>query len=196
MLAKRSVSVRCIMQAGVPRVVCRSPTSSNHHERRHKVWARWRLEENTLVAAVLFPSTSWCSFIFIFARDAFARSKRTLKPSPPSSETPSVRHARETSCTREPRSPRYRSAQPRSISVLAVKVCYATYLAPHLTTSPFAPSHPFLGLLTFFRAAPTLSVVVCILRIVIMVLSKRYCVQYLDGTVECFRDGFWYTDVS
>jgi hypothetical protein len=29
-----------------------------------------------------------------------------------------------------------------------------------------------------------------------MGLVKRYCVEYVDGTVECFRDGFWYTDVS
>jgi hypothetical protein len=29
-----------------------------------------------------------------------------------------------------------------------------------------------------------------------MVLSKRYCVEYVDGTIECFRDGgFWYTEV-
>ncbi|KAJ4382861.1 hypothetical protein N0V86_002086 [Didymella sp. IMI 355093] len=28
-----------------------------------------------------------------------------------------------------------------------------------------------------------------------MVLSKRYCVEYVDGTIECFRDGgFWYTE--
>ncbi|KAF2118265.1 hypothetical protein BDV96DRAFT_380911 [Lophiotrema nucula] len=27
-----------------------------------------------------------------------------------------------------------------------------------------------------------------------MGLQKRYCVEYVDGTVECFRDGFWYTD--
>ncbi|OAL56043.1 hypothetical protein IQ07DRAFT_639667 [Pyrenochaeta sp. DS3sAY3a] len=28
-----------------------------------------------------------------------------------------------------------------------------------------------------------------------MVLDKRYCVEYVDGTRECFReDGFWYTD--
>ncbi|KAF2789943.1 hypothetical protein K505DRAFT_365163 [Melanomma pulvis-pyrius CBS 109.77] len=27
-----------------------------------------------------------------------------------------------------------------------------------------------------------------------MVLSKRYCLEYTDGTVECFREGFWYTD--
>ncbi|KAF2634939.1 hypothetical protein P280DRAFT_474235 [Massarina eburnea CBS 473.64] len=26
-----------------------------------------------------------------------------------------------------------------------------------------------------------------------MVLSKRYCVEYIDGTIECFREGFWYT---
>ncbi|OAG08877.1 uncharacterized protein CC84DRAFT_1215339 [Paraphaeosphaeria sporulosa] len=29
-----------------------------------------------------------------------------------------------------------------------------------------------------------------------MELTKRYCVQYLDGTVECFRDGFWYSDTG
>ncbi|KAF2187853.1 hypothetical protein K469DRAFT_569101 [Zopfia rhizophila CBS 207.26] len=29
-----------------------------------------------------------------------------------------------------------------------------------------------------------------------MVLSKRYCVEYVDGTVECFRDGFWYTETG
>ncbi|KAF2442437.1 hypothetical protein P171DRAFT_433930 [Karstenula rhodostoma CBS 690.94] len=29
-----------------------------------------------------------------------------------------------------------------------------------------------------------------------MGLSKRYCVQYLDGAVECFRDGFWYSDTG
>ena len=30
------------------------------------------------------------------------------------------------------------------------------------------------------------------------VLAKRYCAQYVDGTVECFRDrdGFWYSDVG
>lgn len=29
-----------------------------------------------------------------------------------------------------------------------------------------------------------------------MVLAKRYCVEYVDGTRECFReDGFWYSDV-
>lgn len=29
-----------------------------------------------------------------------------------------------------------------------------------------------------------------------MVLAKRYCVEYVDGTIECFRDGgFWYTEV-
>lgn len=28
-----------------------------------------------------------------------------------------------------------------------------------------------------------------------MVLAKRYCVEYVDGTRECFReDGFWYSD--
>ncbi|KAJ4355280.1 hypothetical protein N0V95_003035 [Ascochyta clinopodiicola] len=27
-----------------------------------------------------------------------------------------------------------------------------------------------------------------------MVLAKRYCLEYVDGTIECFRDGgFWYT---
>lgn len=29
-----------------------------------------------------------------------------------------------------------------------------------------------------------------------MVLQKRYCVEYVDGTVECFRDGFWYSEVG
>ncbi|KAJ4287329.1 hypothetical protein N0V90_012727 [Kalmusia sp. IMI 367209] len=30
-----------------------------------------------------------------------------------------------------------------------------------------------------------------------MVLSKRYCVQYdEDRTIECFRDGFWYSDTG
>jgi hypothetical protein len=30
-----------------------------------------------------------------------------------------------------------------------------------------------------------------------MVLAKRYCVTYIDGTTDCgFRDGFWYTQVS
>lgn len=27
-----------------------------------------------------------------------------------------------------------------------------------------------------------------------MVSSKRYCVQYRDGTTECFREGFWDSD--
>ncbi|KZM22201.1 uncharacterized protein EKO05_0002124 [Ascochyta rabiei] len=28
-----------------------------------------------------------------------------------------------------------------------------------------------------------------------MGLAKRYCVEYVDGTIECFRDGgFWYTE--
>lgn len=28
-----------------------------------------------------------------------------------------------------------------------------------------------------------------------MVLTKRYCVEYVDGTIECFREnGFWYTE--
>lgn len=29
-----------------------------------------------------------------------------------------------------------------------------------------------------------------------MVLTKRYCVEYVDGTVECFREGFWYSDAG
>ncbi|KAF2736643.1 hypothetical protein EJ04DRAFT_510946 [Polyplosphaeria fusca] len=29
-----------------------------------------------------------------------------------------------------------------------------------------------------------------------MGLVKRYCVEYVDGTVECFRDGFWYSDTG
>ncbi|PVI03682.1 hypothetical protein DM02DRAFT_652280 [Periconia macrospinosa] len=29
-----------------------------------------------------------------------------------------------------------------------------------------------------------------------MVLSKRYCVEYVDGTIECFRDGFWYSSTG
>ena len=30
-----------------------------------------------------------------------------------------------------------------------------------------------------------------------MGLAKRYCVEYVDGTIECFRGdgGFWYTQV-
>ncbi|PSN63445.1 hypothetical protein BS50DRAFT_577185 [Corynespora cassiicola Philippines] len=27
-----------------------------------------------------------------------------------------------------------------------------------------------------------------------MMLAKRYCVEYVDGTIECFRDGFWYSE--
>jgi hypothetical protein len=27
-------------------------------------------------------------------------------------------------------------------------------------------------------------------------LAKRYCVRYVDDTVECFSDGFWYSDVG
>ena len=28
------------------------------------------------------------------------------------------------------------------------------------------------------------------------VLQKRYCREYIDGTVECFQDdGFWYSTV-
>ncbi|KAF2682724.1 hypothetical protein K458DRAFT_419572 [Lentithecium fluviatile CBS 122367] len=29
-----------------------------------------------------------------------------------------------------------------------------------------------------------------------MGLTKRYCVEYVDGTVECFREGFWYSDTG
>jgi hypothetical protein len=29
-----------------------------------------------------------------------------------------------------------------------------------------------------------------------MVLEKRYCVEYENGDIRCFRDdGFWYSDV-
>jgi hypothetical protein len=29
-----------------------------------------------------------------------------------------------------------------------------------------------------------------------MGLAKRYCIEYENGDVQCFRDdGFWYTDV-
>ncbi|KAF1959155.1 hypothetical protein CC80DRAFT_322048 [Byssothecium circinans] len=29
-----------------------------------------------------------------------------------------------------------------------------------------------------------------------MGLSKRYCVEYVDGTIECFREGFWYSEAG
>jgi hypothetical protein len=31
---------------------------------------------------------------------------------------------------------------------------------------------------------------------VIMVLDKRYCVEDAFGNIDCYRDGFWYTEVS
>jgi hypothetical protein len=49
---------------------------------------------------------------------------------------------------------------------------------------------------TFFGLRLRRSVRIEIKPFVIMELTKRYCERYLDGTVECFRDGFWYSDVS